>query len=251
MPTPFMHLQIAERIRAHGELPHWMGRRIDNKLPEFYFGNVAPDYQTIASIPREQTHFYNLPPSPEEDACLEMLTQYPELAAKATSTEAHSIFIAAYCCHLMLDLRWYREILIPFFLEPGDWRDHRHRFIVHNTLLTYMDLKAFESLSMDVGLKLSHAQPNGWLPFASNEDLVGWRDFLVPQMDPGATPFTVEIYAGRLGMTVDEFSDNLGSSEWMEENVFSRIELDVVLSLLMTAVQDSIDLIDQYYQVKS
>jgi hypothetical protein len=70
-------------------------------------------------------------------------------------------------------------------------------------------------------------------------------------MRSGATPFTVEIYAGRLNMTVEEFSSNLASETWMEENVFSRVDLDVVLSLLSTAIGDSIDLINEYYQAAS
>ena len=243
-----MHLQIAEKIHAVREVPSSVRQRILQQLPAFYLGHVAPDYQTITSIPRYQTHFYNLPPGPEEDACSEMLAQYPELAQAGALSEDHSVFIAAYCCHLMLDLRWYREILVPFFLGPGDWEDHRHRFIVHNTLLTYLDLKAFASLGSSVDRTLAEAQPSDWLPFATNEDLTSWRDFLTPQMRSGATPFTVEIYAGRLNMTVEEFSSNLASERWMEENVFSRVDLDVVLSLLSTAVGDSIDLINEYYQ---
>jgi hypothetical protein len=250
MPTPFMHLQIAERIRQDGGLDSGMLGRIEDQLPAFYLGNVAPDYQTITSIPREKTHFYNLPPGPEEDACREMLEQYPALSNSNIVSSAQAMFVAAYCCHLLLDLRWYREILIPYFLSPGDWKDHRHRFVVHNTLLTYLDKRAFESLPQSAAKTLSEARPDDWLPFASNEDLAEWRDFLVPQMKPGATPFTVEIYADRLAMSTEEFSEHLDKDEWMEEQVFSRVALDSVLSLLSSAVGDSIDQIIDYYQVK-
>ena len=69
-------------------------------------------------------------------------------------------------------------------------------------------------------------------------------------MKPGATPFTVEIYAERLSMSAEEFSENLDKEEWMEEHVFSRVALESVLSLLSSAVGDSIDQICDYYQVK-
>ena len=245
-----MHLQIAERILQDGDLDEGTLQQIEDQLPAFYLGSVAPDYQTITSIPREKTHFYNLPPGPQADACQAMLEQYPVLNHPRTSSSAHAMFVAAYCCHLMLDLRWYREILIPYFLSPGDWNDHRHRFIVHNTLLTYLDKRAFESLPQSAAQTLSEAEPDGWLPFASNKDLTEWRDFLVPQMKPGATPFTVEIYAERLSMSAEEFSENLDKEEWMEEHVFSRVALESVLSLLSSAVGDSIDQIYDYYQVK-
>jgi len=116
-----MHLQIAERIRQDGGLDSGMLGQIEDQLPAFYLGNVAPDYQTITSTPRVKTHFYNLPPGPEEDACREMLEQYPALRNSDIVSSAQAMFVAAYCCHLLLDLRWYREILIPYFLSPGDW----------------------------------------------------------------------------------------------------------------------------------
>ncbi len=249
MPTPFMHLQIAERILADGGLPSLVRGLLVDQLPAFYLGNVAPDYQTISSIPREKTHFYNLPPSPKDDACRNMLSQYSELSSAAGLFPAHAVFIAAYCSHLLLDLLWYREILIPFFLGPGDWEDHRPRFIVHNTLLTYLDKQAFDSLPDSAPETLAASKPDGWLPFASNSDLASWRDYLVPQMEPGASLYTVEIYAGRLAMSPEEFSENLDRPEWMEEHVFSRVDFDSVLFLLSTAVGDSVDLISEYLQV--
>jgi hypothetical protein len=249
MPTPFMHLQIAERILADVALPKVERDFLEGHLPAFYLGNVAPDYQTISSIPREKTHFYSLPPASDADACRTMLSEYPQLNYTAGLSPANAVFIAAYCSHLLLDLLWYREILIPVFLGPGDWDDHRHRFIVHNTLLTYLDKQAFDSLPDSAPKTLSAAEPDGWLPFASNADLDSWRDFLVPQMEPGAALYTVEIYASRLAMSTEEFSENLDRAEWMEEHVFSRVELDSVLDLLSTAVGSSVNLIGNYLQV--
>lgn len=249
MPTPFMHLQMAERLLDDSRLDPQVRQILGDHLPAYYLGNVAPDYQTITSIPRERTHFYDLPPSVGDDACLTMLTQYPELSAARAQSQVQAAFISAYCSHLLLDLRWYREILIPFFLGPGDWEDHRHRFIVHNTLLTYLDKQAFYSLPESAAETLEAAKPNSWLPFASDADLSAWRDFLVSQMKPGATPQTVEIYAGRLSMSPEEFSENLDRPEWMEEYVFSKVSLESVLAILTTVVSDSIDLIFDYFQV--
>jgi hypothetical protein len=244
-----MHLEMAERILDDSRMDPQVRLLLEDHLPAYYLGNVAPDYQTITSIPREKTHFYDLPPGVDDDSCLTMLTQYPELSAAKTSSQSHAAFISAYCSHLLLDLRWYHEVLIPFFLGPGDWKDHRHRFIVHNTLLTYLDRQAFYSLSESAAETLEAAKPNGWLPFASNVDLSAWRDFLVSQMKPGATPQTVEIYAGRLSMSPEQFSENLDRPEWMEEYVFSKVSLDSVLAILATAIGDGVALITDYFQV--
>lgn len=244
-----MHLQIAERILSDGSMGARIHQLISIELPAFYLGNVAPDYQTITDIPREETHFYSLPPVPGSDACQTMMKRYRQLANAEVLPQAQAVFIAAYCAHLMLDLAWYHRVLVPYFLGPGEWKNHRHRFIVHNTLLTYLDKQAFNSLPGGVEMILSAARPNGWLPFASDEELARWRDMLVSQMEPGATLNTIEIYAGRLSMSPVEFAHNLDEPSWMEEQVFQKIPLKVVLDLLDNAVGDSIKLINQYLSV--
>jgi hypothetical protein len=249
MPTPFMHLQIAERVLAGNQLNSDTGVIIAGHLPAFYLGNVAPDYQTISKIPREETHFYNLPPGPSDDACMTMLDRFPELAVGRSLSNDHATFISAYCSHLMLDLRWYREILVPFFLGPGEWTDLRHRFVVHNTLLTYLDEQAFRSLPESAAGTLEAVKPVGWLPFAKDNELNKWRDFLVKQLMPGSNLYTVEIYAERLSMSPEEFADNLSQPAWMDEHVFNTVPLETVLSMLDSAVDDTVDLILNYFTV--
>ena len=147
MPTPFMHLEVAERIRVHRRLNDQLKRLLARAWPAFYLGNVAPDFQTICDVPREVAHFYDLPPAPDVDAHRVMIERYPQLADAAALPLAHAVFIAGYRAHLLLDLCWYWEILIPYFVEAEDWPvDHRQRFLVHNTLLTYLDRQAFAAL---------------------------------------------------------------------------------------------------------
>ncbi len=244
-----MHLQIAERVLAGNQLNSQVREIVANHLPAFYLGNVAPDFQTISKAPRESTHFYNLPPGPTDDACLTMLDTFPDLTFDRSLSNGHATFVAAYCAHLMLDLRWYHEILEPFFLNPGEWTDHRHRFIVHNTLLTYLDNQSFQTLPKSAAKTLGSVNPVGWLPFARDEELNKWRDFLVQQLTPGATLYTVEIYAERLSMSPEEFSANLAQPLWMEEHVFSKVPLETVLTMLESAVEDTVDLILDYFTV--
>lgn len=249
MPTPFMHLQIAERILRGNRLNTPTQDVIARDLPAFYLGNVAPDYQTICDIPREETHFYYLPPGSKDNACRTMLKRYPELSEAALLSASQATFVAGYCAHLMLDLRWYFEILVPFFLGQGEWTDHRHRFIVHNTLLTYLDKRAFDSLPETAADTMEMAKPNGWLPFASDAELRSWREYLAGQLVPGANLQTIEIYAGRLSMSTEEFAANLDRPVWMEEQVFSKVPLQTILLFLDSAVRDSVDLITNYLAV--
>ena len=247
MPTPFMHLQIAERILANAALSDQNRRMIQTYCPAFYLGSVAPDYQTICNVPRQATHFYDLPPSDSDRAYPRMFSSYPELAEQLRLSPEQAVFIAAYCAHLMLDLRWYHEVLIPYFIEPLEWESHHQRFVVHNTLLTYLDKQAVSSLPDSAASVLSSAHPKAWLPFALDEELKEWRDLLVAQLKPGAPLRTVEIYAKRLFLTPKEFASNLEEPAWMDAYLFTRVPIEDVQDILTSAVTESVDIITSLF----
>ena len=252
MPTPFMHLEVAERIRAHEALDRRIARKIAAELPAFYLGNVAADYQTIADTPREVTHFYKLPPQRSTVAHERLLECYPQLADSSGLSDDHAVFIAAYRAHLLLDLCWYWEVLVPFFVEAQDWpADHRQRFLVHNTLLTYLDKAAFESLPAGTAETLDAAEPHDWLPFAGDGDLIRWRDVLVRQLQPGAEIETIAIYARRMKMTPEEFAANLEDAQWMQEYVFRKVPLQEVQSVISAGVDSSVTLISGFLSPKN
>lgn len=248
MPTPFMHLQIAElllrRVQqgSNGRLSQLLSR----EWSAFYMGSVAADYQTICNVPRRISHFYDLPPDPDDEAYPLMLATYPELARPSSLSPDQAVFIAAYLVHLMLDLVWFRQILIPYFVEASSWGDFPKRRLVHNILLAYLDRLAFESLPDTAGGTLAAAQPVQWLPFAADSDLLDWRDMLVAQLRPGATPQTVEIYAGRLQMSPGEFADKLADPVWLEAQMFGNIPVDEVWSHLEKSIPRGINVIEDY-----
>jgi hypothetical protein len=250
MPTPFMHLQTAERILASNTLDPQIKTHLLAAYPAFYLGNVAPDYQAICDIPREVTHFYKLPPALDNQGYDRMLARHPELADAAKLAPDKANFIAGYSIHLKLDLLWYHQVLIPYFFLSEGWGDHRERFMIHNTLLTYLDLMAVEALPGSAARILGAAVPNYTLPFAEDAKLTIWRDMLVDQLQPGAMLRTVEIYAGRLKMSPEQFAANLESPDWMAEQVFERVPVEKVQQLLLAAVDESIDIITNYFTGK-
>jgi hypothetical protein len=245
MPTPFMHLHIAEQVRASDGLNGAVGRLLAQEWPACYLGSVAADVQVISQAPREQTHFYGLPPDPQQLPYEVMLERHPELANAGRLPSAQAVFVAAYTAHLLLDVRWYWEVLVPYFIS-AEWGETRYRFLIHNTLLTYLDQIALAALPATAGATLAAAEPANWLPFAADADLVQWRDMLVAQMQPGAAVQTVEIYAKRLGMTAADFAANLRDPAWLEAQVFSNIPLPRVQAVLDGAVGQSIELIEKY-----
>ncbi len=243
-----MHLHIAEqiyeRVSANGN------GRLQTSLaaewPAFYLGSVAPDVNAISPLPRADTHFYDVPPDPDETAYGAMLAKYPQLDDLATIPLAQAICVAGYSAHLMLDLIWLREVVYPFFYLAQDLGDRQQRRLTHFILLTYLDTIALDGLPETAVSTLAAAEPNHWLPFIDDKILAAWQEMLVAQLKPGAPVKTIEIYAGRLGITPDQFVANLQDTGWMQAQVFDKIPVDKVQQILQTAVPKSIDLINDY-----
>ncbi|MBP8001158.1 MAG: hypothetical protein KA314_01325 [Chloroflexi bacterium] len=248
MPTPFMHLQMAEWIRGDTRLCGRARTLVQQEWPAFYLGSIAPDLNAISDIRRFASHFYHTPPAPGEWGYTGLFASHPHLAESDNLAPDHAIFIAAYSAHLMLDVRWFRQILVPYFFEQGEWQDNKERFLIHNILLTYLDKLAFATLPEDAGQTLAAATPQAWLPFAADELLINWQKTIVSQLYPGATIRTIEIYSGRMGMTPSEFSAHLDDPSWMVANLFERVPITQVQTILQDAIGQSIDLITTYLQ---
>lgn len=248
MPTPFMHLQFAEllRIQVEGGGNGRLHQMLEKEWSAFYLGSVAADFQTICNVPREDTHFYSLPPAPDDEAYPLMLANYPELSRVDALPADQAVFIAAYCTHLLLDLLWFREVLVPYFVEESDWGDFPQRRLVHHILLTYLDKLAFDSLPDSAADILAGARPVQWLPFAADEELINWQEMLVAQLQPGATPQTVKIYAERLQMSPKGFLNRLQDPEWIEENLLRNVPVDEVQANLQATVPRCIKIVADY-----
>jgi len=249
-----MHLHMAEQIRSLAESRFGPNGRLPLLLaqswPAFYLGSVAADCQDLAGIPRTATHFYNIPPEPDNQAYPRMLAAYPELADSSGTSPDQAVFVAAYSVHLMMDLVWFRDILLPFFVERPDWRDgYERRHLVHNVVLTYLDQKAYEALPETAVSTLAAAKPHHWLPFVDDEALIRWRDRLVAQLEPEGALETVAVYAQRLHMTPAEFAACLRDPAWMAENVFDAVPIDAIQTRLNEALASGLNIITSYLKI--
>lgn len=247
MPTPFTHLHIAEqmaaRLAAEGPCLLDLLRR---HWPAFYLGQVAPDVQDIAGLGRPQTHFYETPPEPDNMAYPRMWAAYPQLADAARISPAQAVFVAGYSAHLLLDLVWFREVLLPFFVQATHLGDRAQRRLLHHVLLTYIDGLAYAALPPTAVATLAAAQPQKWLPFVADRHLQAWRDVLVAQLLPGAPLQTVSFYARRLGMPVEQFAAYMSDADWLATQFFSLVPVEKVLARLETVVGESITLTQSY-----
>ena len=245
-----MHLHIAELIREQAGDNGRLSSTLSASWPAFYLGSVAADCQELAGVSREATHFYGIPPEPGNLAYPRMLAQYPQLADGAALPPEQAMFVAAYSVHLMYDLIWFRDVLLPYFVNAKQWASaFEERLMVHQVVLTYLDKLAYDSLPETAVTTLSSAVPNHWLPFISDKALCQWQDLLVAQLEPAGELETINVYAGRLGITPDAFAANLNSPDWMDTHVFQYIPVGEIQAKMETAVTDSIALICDYLQI--
>ena len=248
MPTPFMHLDFAERILARPALPESIAERLRANWAAFYLGSIAADYQSITDTPRESTHFYPIPLLPEHNPVTRLLDENPGLANSAEIAPDLAIFTVAYLAHLYCDVVWYRHIMLPYFAFNKQWDDvdRRERFMAHNILLTWLDQRALGRLPDSAEKTLSAATVPQDIPFLDPDGSTKWHQLIVDQLAPGAMSSTVQIYAERLNTTPEAFAAQLNNDEWMQSILFNRVPLYTVLEILDGALDTCVDLITAY-----
>jgi hypothetical protein len=223
VPTPFYHLSVAYEIREHPALPVEIRGFLAEHWSAFLFGKTAPDVQVVSHQPRQDTHFYTVPPETDTPAWEHMFSIYPALARPDNLSPAQAAFIAGYACHLEADEAWLWDVFLPIFGPDAAWETFRQRLYLHNVMRAYLDQRVLADLPEGTGTRMQAARPHTWLPFVEDGYLVQWRDLVAGQLQPGAKIQTVEVFAGRQGVDVNAFYQLLDSEERMQVEVFQRL----------------------------
>lgn len=246
MPTPFYHLRIAEDLLEHKEIHPQARQTLAQNACLFLFGNTAPDVQTISGASREDTHFFSLPIQTGIRPPWELiLSEHPALGRAVTACQA--AFIAGYLCHLQADWLWVRDIFAPVFGPTSPWATFRERLYLHNVLRAYLDQQVLETLPPGLDLCLAGLLPDSWLPFVDDRHLFIWRDWLADQLQPGAASQTVEVFAGRHGLSPEKFYGLLRSEAAMEDMIFRRISRDQLELYRQNLLAENAVLLNQYF----
>jgi hypothetical protein len=251
MPTPVMHLALAERILAEDVLAPALRRQLRQQRGPFLLGHTAGDVQAVSGQSREETHFYTLSPGhprPVRQPCRAahevMFATHPALAHAESLPPAHAAFIAGYIAHLELDELWLDQVFLPYF--ASGWASWPERSFLHNVLRTWLDHQNRRYVDGTVASSLRQAKPLGWLPFVSDEALRVWRDWLVAQLTPGERLQTAQVFAERMGVPVADVETVIQSPRQMEERVFSRIPKAKLRAFCNTGYARSVALIERY-----
>ena len=244
VPTPVMHLALAEEILRGDALPPAIRRLLIRQRGPFLLGHTVPDVQTVSGQSRDETHFYSIPPTTGRPAYEALFAAHPRLARAEALPPAQAAFVAGYIAHLLLDELWLYDIFQRYFLP--DWGPLGERLFLHNVLRTWMDSRDQQRLNGSVAVALRWTEPRDWLPFVSDEHLQAWRDWLVEQLDPAHPVQTAEVFARRMGVSVAEVEAVLRSPQQMEERVFSHIPRAALRSFHEKGYARSGELIGRY-----
>jgi len=245
MPTPVMHLALAEDILRGDALSPAIRRLLIQQRGSFLLGHTVPDVQTISGQARDETHFYTIPRTTDRPAYEALFAAHPQLARAELLPPAQAVFVTGYIAHLLLDELWLSDIFLRCFMEQ-EWAPLRERLFLHNVLRTWMDSRDQQQLDGSVAIALRETEPHGWLPFVGDEHLRVWRDWLVEQLGPDHSVQTAEVFAQRMGVPVAEMEAVLRSPQQMEERIFRRVPRAALQSFHDTGYERSVALISQY-----
>jgi hypothetical protein len=249
MPTPIMHMALAQEILSGDALPPAVHRLLMRQHGPFLLGHTSPDVQTVSGQAREETHFYALPHvrcrTRDRPAHETLFAAHPDLARAESLPAPQAAFVAGYIAHLLLDELWLDAVFLPYFRQQ-EWGTRRERAFLHNVLRTWLDQRDLERIDGTVMGALRQVRPSEWLPFVRDEDLSAWRDWLVGQLSPGHAVQTAEVFAERMGVRPAEVEAVMQSSEKMAERVFSHVPEAVLRSYHDEGHERSVALIAEF-----
>ena len=219
MPTPFTHLEIAQRLLADEAIPAIERERLNAERNAFLLGSVAADARVSSGLRREDTHFYAYGETIVDPPWRTMMRRFPDL--QRTNSAAQRTFVAAYVALLSVDAVWTNEITDPYFAH-ADWLTPHQRFIMLHGLLVTMDERDYARLCDWQRDSLLAAEPRDWLPFMTDGDLTAWRDLVGRQLPPGESE-TLTILGGRINMTPAQLQALIDSTDVMERDLWAYV----------------------------
>jgi hypothetical protein len=246
VPTPFNHIVLAETLLQAGKLPPSIVDRLRQSRQAFLLGNTAPDLGGLAGRPRAQTHFFHVPMYSAHPAHLRLLDRHPELDRPNDMHPDHAAFVAGYLSHIWVDQLWIRGIFQPYFASVTSPSTFRQRLTDHNLLRAHLDRLDRTQLPTDLGDGFGTVQPNHWLGFAPDSEIINWRDHLADQLGPEGHYRTEEVFARRLGIPAQKFKRQLDSETHMRYILHKVLPNAVLVDFNHSSLDHMAELL-QYY----
>ncbi|MCB9451191.1 MAG: zinc dependent phospholipase C family protein [Anaerolineaceae bacterium] len=228
MPTPFTHLETAQRLLQDPLLPAQVRTGLAQERGAFLLGSVAPDAR-MDGLTRDDTHFYAYTSAITRPPWRVMLDEFPVLIPPHSA--AHRAFLAGYAAHLAVDVVWTVEMLGPHF-ATGSWGESRpFRFLMLHVLLIHMDERDLAALQPWQPATLAKAQPDSWLPFLTDTVLADWRDFIYQQIKADGESQTLAVFGARINKTPDDLRAILDSPQQMQAGLWDNIPRETLAEI--------------------
>ncbi|NWF70384.1 MAG: hypothetical protein HXY40_14955 [Chloroflexi bacterium] len=221
MPTPFTHLETAQRFVCDEQLPPDVRQFLKDQASAFLLGSIAADAKPSAGGERASTHFYAYDRPISESPWRVMLRHYPAL--QQASTPAQRVFLAGYVGHLAIDEYWTMNMLGPHIAFSQWGESRRFRFYVLHLLLAYMDERDLARLESWIPHTLAAAGPQQWTPFLDDSALISWRDMIYEQIKPGGVSQTLDIMSARVGKNAAEMRRDLDARATLQAYLWDNI----------------------------
>lgn len=222
MPTPFTHLEIAQRLLKDGHIPHHQRDFLSAHVDAFLLGNIAADARVGVGMPREFTHFYQYGQHITTHPWRVMIEHYPDLLTP--HSPAQRAFVAGYVAHLSVDEYWSKYMVAPHFVAKS-WDSHppQFKFYMLHIILIVMDERDLALLETWLYDSLISAKPDRWIGFISDDDLCQWQHLIAKQIHPQGKSETLDILGKRIAKSPHEMRALLDSEKQMHDNLWQYI----------------------------
>lgn len=190
----------------------------------FLLGAISPDVRALSGHRREETHFFDIPPADAQPAHQHLFAAYPELADCVTLPAKQAAFIAGYIAHLVMDETWLKIVVMPgLFIQGAVWGTHHPNWWVYSLLMTYLEYRAADRLCAIALPGLSAAEPDHWLPFVTDRDLVRWRDHVAGMIGRGGARLISTMFAHTNDISPEELEAIVLDAGRMQQEAFRTV----------------------------
>ena len=222
-----MHLRAAHRFLNDTDIPQNLRDDLarGSHLGAFLLGCVAPDARVSGGMSRAETHFFEYAAKIEPNACDAMLNVHPSLKSAEGAQRA---FVSGYLGHIAMDVVWAEVMLYPYFYNQTDWADEVTRYNMLHVLLCHLDARDFKQWDAKFPDELATAQPDNWLPFLPDTDLMQWRDLVFNQICDTCESQTLEVLGKRVKIGREGLEAILNDPTKMQSDVWDHVPMTAV-----------------------
>lgn len=245
MPSATAHLVTALDLLEDPALA--ARQRLLSEQGAFLLGSVSPDVRMVSGLTREETHFYDIPVSSEAPAAQTLLETYPTLSDAHTLSGKHAAFIAGYLTHLIMDETWLEVVVMPYiFIDRAVWDSNHPNYRLYSLLMIHLAEEGARHVTPQMIEQMRACQPQGWLPFASDQQLIEWRDRVAAYCSDNSGLQTARMFAAQMKIEAEELYSSATSQTALENELHTAVPGTALKSFQRQTHERCLSTLNQY-----